>query len=269
MEKFMGPNYLLKNEVAISLYHDIAKEMPIIDYHCHLSPKEIYENKKFKNLTEAWLYGDHYKWRVMRANGVPEDYITGNASDYEKFLAWARTVPMTIGNPLYNWTHLELQRFFGIYDVLNEQSAPGIWEKVNGLLNGEGFSVRDLILKSNVRVICTTDDPVDSLEYHALLKNEKDFPVTVVPGFRPDKGLEINREGFLDWVEKLEEASDIEINTFEDYLAALEARVQFFHEAGGTVSDHALDSMVYEEAAFEDVARIFEQRLSGSILSLE
>ncbi|WP_088086667.1 glucuronate isomerase [Bacillus sp. OV166] len=269
MEKFMGPNFLLKNETAVSLYHDVAKEMPIIDYHCHLSPKEIYENKKFKNITEAWLYGDHYKWRAMRANGIPEEYITGNASDYEKFLAWARTIPMTIGNPLYNWTHLELQRFFGIYDILNEQSAPEIWEKVNALLNGEGFSVRELIVKSNVRVICTTDDPVDSLEYHTLLKDEKDFPVSVVPGFRPDKGLEINREGFLDWVEKLEEASNIEINTFEDYLAALEARVQFFNEAGGTVSDHALDSMVYKEAAFEEVAQIFEQRLSGSVIPLE
>jgi glucuronate isomerase len=265
----MGQNFLLKNETAISLFHDVAKEMPIIDYHCHLSPKEIYENKKFKNITEAWLYGDHYKWRAMRANGVHEEYITGNASDYEKFLAWARTVPMTIGNPLYNWTHLELQRFFGIYDILNEQSAPEIWEKVNALLNGEGFSVRELIVKSNVRVICTTDDPIDSLEYHTLLKNEKDFPVIVVPGFRPDKGLEINREGFLDWVEKLEEASTIEINTFEAYLAALDQRVQFFHAAGGTVSDHALDSMVYEEAMFEEVAQIFKQRLSGSVVPLD
>lgn len=268
MEKFMGSNFLLKNETAVSLYHDYAKEMPIIDYHCHLSPKEIYENKKFKNITEAWLYGDHYKWRVMRANGISEEYITGSASDYEKFLAWARTIPMTIGNPLYNWTHLELQRFFGIYDVLNEQSAPVIWEKVNALLNGENFSVRDLIVKSNVRVICTTDDPVDSLEYHALLKGEKDFPVSVVPGFRPDKGLEINRESFPEWVEKLEKASEIEINNYEDYLAALEGRVQFFHTAGGAVSDHALDSVVYEEASVEEVAQIFANRLNGNTVTL-
>jgi glucuronate isomerase len=163
MEKFMGENFLLKNETAVSLYHEEAKDLPIIDYHCHISPKEIYENKKFKNITEAWLYGDHYKWRVMRANGIDEKYITGDADDYDKFLAWARTVPMTIGNPLYNWTHLELQRFFGIYDILNEESAPDIWEKVNKQLAEEDFRVREIIKKSNVRVICTTDDPADTL----------------------------------------------------------------------------------------------------------
>jgi glucuronate isomerase len=269
MEKFMGENFLLKNETAISLFHDYAKEMPIIDYHCHLSPKEIYENKKFKNITEAWLYGDHYKWRAMRANGISEEYITGNASDYEKFLAWARTVPMTIGNPLYNWTHLELQRFFGIYDLLNEQSAPDIWEKVNAKLNEEGFRVRDFIENSKVKVVCTTDDPIDSLEYHLKLKEENDFPVSVVPGFRPDKGLEINREGFIDWVAKLSEVAEIDIANYEDYLAALESRVHFFHSAGGRVSDHALDSMVYEETSFEEVAEIFAKRISGSTISLE
>ncbi|MFP3122179.1 glucuronate isomerase [Ectobacillus funiculus] len=269
METFMNDNFLLKNETAISLFHDYAKEMPIIDYHCHLSPKEIYENKKFKNITEAWLYGDHYKWRAMRANGIPEEYITGNASDYEKFLAWAKTVPMTIGNPLYNWTHLELQRFFGIYETLNEQSAPGIWEKANALITGEGFGARDLIVKSNVKVVCTTDDPTDSLEYHQLLKKDEDYPVSVVPGFRPDKGLEINREGFLEWVGKLEQASQVKIENYKDYLAALEVRVQFFHLVGGVVSDHALDSMVYEEATFDEVQEIFAERLTGNKLSLE
>jgi len=170
MQKFMDDNFLLKNETAVRLYHDYAKQMPIIDYHCHLSPKEIYENKTFKNITEIWLYGDHYKWRLMRSNGIEEELITGSASDYEKFMAWARTVPMTIGNPLYNWTHLELQRFFGIYDLLDEESAPHIWEKVNTLLNSEGFGARDFISKSNVKVVCTTDDPTDSLEYHLKLK---------------------------------------------------------------------------------------------------
>ena len=269
MVAFMGNNFLLKNETAVSLYHEYAKDMPIIDYHCHLSPKEIYENKKFKNITDAWLYGDHYKWRAMRANGITEDYVTGGASDYEKFMAWARTVPMTIGNPLYNWTHLELQRFFGIYDILNEESAPQIWEKVNAQLNGDDFRVRELIVKSNVKVICTTDDPVDSLEYHQLLKEEKDFPVSVVPGFRPDKGLEINREGFLDWVGKLEEASDLTIKSYNEYLSALESRVRFFHENDGRVSDHALDSMVYEEASLEEVSEIFAARLTGVNVSLE
>ncbi|MCM3654453.1 glucuronate isomerase [Metabacillus litoralis] len=269
MEKFMNENFLLKSETAISLFHDYAKEMPIIDYHCHLSPKEIYENKIFKNITEAWLYGDHYKWRAMRANGISEEYITGNASDYEKFLAWAKTVPMTIGNPLYNWTHLELQRFFGIYEILNEQSAPEIWETANALITGEGFGARDLIVKSNVKVVCTTDDPVDSLEYHQLLKEDQDYPVSVVPGFRPDKGLDINRDGFLEWVGKLEKSSQVKIENYEDYLAALEARVQFFHSVGGVVSDHALDLMVYEEATFDEVKEIFAERLTGSTLSLE
>jgi glucuronate isomerase len=268
MGKFMGKNFLLKNETAISLYHNYAKEMPIIDYHCHLSPKEIYENKKFKNITEVWLYGDHYKWRAMRANGIPEEKITGTASDYDKFLAWAQTVPMTIGNPLYSWVHLELQRFFGIYDVLNEKTAPAIWEKANALLQGEGFGARDLIVKSNVKLVCTTDDPIDSLEYHRLLKESGETRVSVVPGFRPDKGLGINRDDFLQYVEQLEQASNVSIKNYHDYLAALEARVQFFHAEGCRISDHALDSMVYEETSLEEVAEIFRDRLTGAKLSL-
>ncbi len=162
-KKFMDENFLLSSETAIKLFHNHAKDMPIIDYHCHLNPKEIYENKTFNNITEAWLYGDHYKWRVMRANGVEEKYITGDASDYDKFLAWSRTVPKIIGNPLYHWTHLELQRFFGVYDLLNEANAPKIWDEVNRQLQGEGYGARDLIIKSKVTVVCTTDDPVDSL----------------------------------------------------------------------------------------------------------
>lgn len=269
MRKFMDENFLLKNETAISLYHNYAKELPIIDYHCHLSPKEIYENKRFHTITEVWLYGDHYKWRAMRANGIPEEKITGNASDYEKFMAWAQTVPLTIGNPLYSWAHLELQRFFSIYEPLNEKSAQAIWEKANLFLQGEGFGARDLIAKSNVRVVCTTDDPVDSLAYHLLLKESKDFSVNVVPGFRPDKGLGINRDDFLSWVEKLEQAAVVSINSYEDYLSALEKRVQFFHSVGCRVSDHALDSMVYEETSLEEVKTIFSERLTGLKISLE
>ncbi|SFF05143.1 D-glucuronate isomerase [Bacillus sp. OV194] len=269
VEKFMGENFLLKNETAVTLYHDYAREMQIIDYHCHLSPKEIYENKTFKNITDAWLSGDHYKWRVMRANGVPEEYITGSASDYDKFMAWAKTVPMTIGNPLYNWTHLELQRFFGIHEILNEKSAPKIWEKINTLLSEGEFGARDLIVTSNVKVICTTDDPVDSLEYHLLLKEADGFPVRVLPGFRPDKGLEISHDNFLPWVEKLEEAADRSIKNYNEFLQALESRVRFFHSAGGRVSDHGIDSMVYEEASKEEVAGIFEARLAGNTLSVQ
>ncbi len=269
MNNFMDDNFLLNNETAIRLYHDFAKGMPIIDYHCHLSPKEIYENKTFKNITEIWLYGDHYKWRAMRSNGIKEEYITGNASDYDKFFAWAKTVPMTIGNPLYNWTHLELQRFFGIDELLNEDSALRIWEKVNTILNSPGFGARDFIKKSNVRVVCTTDDPVDSLEYHLLLQEEADFDVQVLPGFRPDKGLEINREGYLQWLQKLQDASGIEINSYDAFLQAMEARVRFFHSVGGRVSDHAIDTMVFAETTKEEVVRIFADALKGKKVSFE
>jgi glucuronate isomerase len=263
----MDENFLLTSETAIKLYHDYAKEMPIIDYHCHLSPQEIYENKSFKNITEIWLYGDHYKWRAMRSNGIEEEKITGNASDYDKFLAWAQTVPMTMGNPLYNWTHLELQRFFGINEILNEKTAPEIWEKVNAQLNSEGFGARDLIKKSNVQVVCTTDDPVDSLEYHVKLKAEGDFDVQVLPSFRPDKGLEINRDGYLEWVQKLQEVSGTEITAYDHLLTALEARVRFFHSVGGRVSDHAIDTMMYADTTKEEAAEIFQQALAGKKVS--
>ncbi|KKK33593.1 glucuronate isomerase [Mesobacillus campisalis] len=269
MKKFMDENFLLNNETAVRLYHNYAKEMPIIDYHCHLSPKEIYENKTFKNITEIWLYGDHYKWRAMRANGIEEEYITGSASDYDKFLAWARTVPMTIGNPLYNWTHLELQRFFGIDTILTEESAPEIWGKVNAQLNSEGFGARDFIKKSNVRVVCTTDDPADSLEYHLKLQEEGDFDVKVLPSFRPDKGLEINRDTFGAWVQQLQEISGQEIDTYDSFLKALESRVRFFHSVGGRVSDHAIDTMMYAETTKEEATEIFKEALDGKKVSLE
>lgn len=265
----MDENFLLNNQIAERLYHEYAKQMPIIDYHCHLSPKEIYENKTFKNVTEIWLYGDHYKWRLMRANGVDEEYITGSASDYDKFIAWAKTVPMTIGNPLFNWTHLELQRFFGIHELLNEKSAPEIWEKINGLLNSQGFGARDLIKKSNVKVVCTTDDPTDSLEYHLKLKDESDFEVKVLPSFRPDKGLEINRNTFQPWVEKLQTVSGISIESYGDFLKALESRVRFFDSVGCRVSDHAIDQMIYAETSEEEAAAIFNVALQGSKVSIE
>jgi glucuronate isomerase len=265
----MDENFLLNNETSVRLYHDYAKEMPIIDYHCHLSPQEIYENKAFKNITDIWLYGDHYKWRLMRSNGIEEEYITGNASDYDKFLAWAKTVPMTIGNPIYNWTHLELQRFFGIHDLLNEKTAHEIWEKVNAQLNSDGFRARDFIKKSKVQVVCTTDDPVDSLEYHLRLREESDFDVQVLPSFRPDKGLEINRDGYTDWVQKLQEVSGIEIKSYDDFLKALESRVHFFHSVGGRVSDHAIDKMMFAETTKEEAAEIFKEALQGKKVSLD
>ncbi len=263
MKKFMDENFLLSNDTAINLYNKFAKDMPIIDYHCHLNPKEIFENKRFKNITEAWLYGDHYKWRAMRSNGIDEKYITGNGSDYDKFMAWARTMPMTIGNPLYHWTHLELQRYFEIKDVLNEKTAPSIWEKANELFNGEGFGARDLINKSNVKALCTTDDPTDSLEYHIKLKGDTGFHVKVLPTFRPDKGLQINKDSFTAWVEKLGQVSKINIKSYDEFLKALESRVEFFNQVGCRISDHGLDSIEYVETSKEEAAGIFMKALKG------
>lgn len=269
MKKFMDENFLLSNETAQKLYHDYAKGMPIYDYHCHISPKEIWENKKFKNITEVWLYGDHYKWRAMRSNGIDEEYITGNADDYDKFKAWAKTMPMTIGNPLYHWTHLELQRFFGIYDLLNEENAEMIWEKTNAMLSGEGFAVRDLIQKSNVKVICTTDDPTDSLEYHKKIREEGTLETKVLPTFRPDKGVEINKETFVPWVKKLAEVCQKSINTYQDLLACMEERVNFFHAEGCRLSDHALDYVPYADATMEEATAIFAKAIQGQKVSLE
>ncbi|MFD3261247.1 glucuronate isomerase [Paenibacillus lentus] len=265
---FLNDNFLLTTDMAESLFHDYADNMPIIDYHCHLDPKEIYENKNFKNITEAWLYGDHYKWRLMRANGVPESHITGDASDYDKFLAWARTVPKTIGNPLFSWTHLELRRFFGIDELLNEESAPRIWEKANEKLASPDFRRRSLIKKSKVKIICTTDDPVDSLEYHqALRKEEQDFHV--FPTFRPDKALNIDAPGFKDWIGRLEQVVGSSVTSYAELVAALKNRVQFFHEQGCRLSDHALDVLRYQAGDETEVERIFAKKMAGDDLSQE
>ncbi|OMF38648.1 glucuronate isomerase [Paenibacillus sp. FSL H8-0548] len=271
MKPFMDDNFLLSSETAVRLYHDFAKDMPIIDYHCHLSPQQIFENTSFNNLTEAWLYGDHYKWRALRANGVEERYITGGegVSDYERFVEWAKTVPQTIGNPLYQWSHLELRRYFGVYELINEKNAPAIWEQVNAKLVSGQFKARDLIKMSNVEVICTTDDPVDSLEYHIAIKELKDFNVQVLPSFRPDKALEINRSTFLEWVSKLGAAASSEINSYDALLDALAARVKFFDEVGCKVSDHALDYVAYAETTKADAAAIFAKALNGETVTLE
>lgn len=266
LKNFMDETFLLNSETAERLYNNYAKDMPIIDYHCHLSPKEIFENKSYKTITDIWLDGDHYKWRLMRANGIDEELITGDADPYDKFLAWAKTVPKSIGNPVYTWTHLELQRYFNVYNALNEESAPEIWERVNEQLNQKDFGVQDLIKASNVEVICTTDDPVDDLRYHKQLK-ESDFETVVLPSFRPDKGLELNRDGFQEWLSQLEEASQVSIDTYEDFLAALDGRVRYFHEVGGRVSDHALDEVVYEDAKLGEAAEIFIKAKNGEKVS--
>ncbi|HEX9026238.1 MAG TPA: glucuronate isomerase [Clostridium sp.] len=269
MKKFMDEDFLLSNTTAETLYHEYSEKMPIIDYHCHINPKEILDDKKFKNITEAWLYGDHYKWRQMRTYGIDEKYITGDGSDYEKFLAWAKTISVAIGNPLYHWTHLELKRFFSVDEALNEKTAPDIWEKVNKMLNSDEFTVRELIRKSNVKVICTTDDPVDSLQYHLALKEDKSFDVKVLPTFRPDKALGINKPTFKEWICKLEDAIDGEIKTYDELLSALKMRVDFFNEVGCKVSDHALDFVPCGNSTLEEITGIFDKALTDGSVTFE
>ena len=266
MKGFMCENFLLENKVAEKLYHEYAKNMPIYDYHCHLNPKEIAENKKYKNITELWLGGDHYKWRAMRSNGVDEKYITGNADDKDKFIKWAETMENCIGNPLYHWTHLELKRYFGIDDLLNKENAESIWNKCNELLLKDEFSARALIEKSNVEVICTTDDPVDSLEYHLKLQKDESFKVKVLPTFRPDKAFDIEKETFSPWIESLAKIENKKIETFKDLLNSLENRINFFHKIGCRVSDHALDPPVYAEASEEELEKIYQKKLKGENL---
>lgn len=267
MKSFMDEQFLLNNETAIRLYYDYAEEMPIFDYHCHLSPKEIAENKKYRNITEIWLGGDHYKWRAMRSNGVDEKYITGDASDKEKFLKWAETMPKCLGNPLYHWTHLELRRFFGIDRLLSPETAEEIWEQCNQLLAQEEFTAQNLIKRSNVAVLCTTDDPVDSLEYHLALAKDETFDVKVLPAFRPDKSFNIEKEGFAEWIAKLGKVTGSKIKTFADLTNALKSRLEFFHEVGCRVSDHALDPIVYAEADESQTTAILQKGLSGAVLT--
>jgi glucuronate isomerase len=267
MKAFMDENFLLTNKTAEKLYHDYAKDMPIFDFHCHISPKEIAENKSYKNITEVWLGGDHYKWRGMRSNGVNEKYITGDAPDKEKFMKWAETMPQCIGNPLYHWTHLELKRYFGINKLLSPETAEEIWEECNKKLQQKDFSVRGLITRSNVKVICTTDDPVDSLEYHKAIAADKSFDVKVLPAFRPDKSFNIEKEGFVEWIAKLGKVVGKEIKTFADVKDALKQRLEYFHEVGARVSDHALDPIVFEEGTEEEATAILQKALKGEKLT--
>lgn len=270
MKKFMCENFLLEGEVAKKLYHSYSKEMPIFDFHCHLNPQEIWEDKKYKNISELWLGGDHYKWRAMRSNGVLEDKITGTqADDREKFREWARTVELAIGNPLYHWTHLELKRYFGIEEVLTSENSDKIFDCCNEMLQQDGFSARNLIIRSGVTALCTTDDPTDSLEYHIKLKNDESFGVKVLPTFRPDKGINIEKEGFVEWVKKLSEIVGFEISSYGKLKKALEMRMEFFQSAGCIVSDHGLDSIVYEAATEEELESIFWKGLQREKISLE
>lgn len=266
MKKFMNENFLLKNEYAVKLYHNYAKDMPIFDYHCHVNVNEILEDKKYDNLTQVWLYADHYKWRAMRLFGIEEKYITGDASDYDKFLAYARTVSSAIGNPLYHWTHLELKKYFGIDEVLNEKTAPEIWEKTkNVLLNG--LTTRKMIEISNVKALCSTDDPIDDLIYHKKLKNEANFSVKVLPTFRPDKAVEIDAEGFFEYIKKLGKSADIDILDIESLKNAFKLRLDYFQEAGCILSDHSISYAPYFEADIKDIDNIFQKAMNKESLS--
>lgn len=267
MGKFMDENFLLQSEIAIKLYHDHAKKMPIYDYHCHLSAEEIANDKSYRNITELWLGGDHYKWRVMRSNGIDEEYITGNASDYEKFKAFARTMPYCLGNPLYHWSHLELKRYFNIDLILSEDTADEIWESCNEMLRTKEFTVKELIKRSNVKVICTTDDAINNLEHHRKIREDKGFETKVLPTLRPDKGINIENSTFVDWVKKLSEVCGINIETYDDFIEAMEIRVRFFHKEGCRASDHGLDNVFYSEADDEEVNTIFKKALNGERLS--
>ncbi len=256
MKGFFSEDFLLSNDAARRLYHQFAASQPILDYHCHLRPKDIAENRHFTNLFEIWLEGDHYKWRAMRANGVAEKYITGNAAPYEKFLAWARTVPYTLRNPLYQWTHLELQRYFGIMELLNETSALAIWERANAAL--EGLTAHAILQKFHVEIVCTTDDPTDDLRYHqAILK--ANLPTRVFPAFRPDKALAIRDEGFGPWVENLSAVANVDIADLNSFLNALQKRHDYFHSLGCRLSDHGLDHCYATPCSERAAAAIFSK----------
>ncbi len=268
MKKFLDNNFLLKTETAIRLYHDYAKKMPIIDYHCHLTAKEIYENKNFNNITEVWLGGDHYKWRLMRANGVSEKFITGDMPPYEKFLQFAKTIQDCLGNPLYHWTHLELRRYFNIYEILNVNTAEKIYNMCNTKLQTADFTPRKLMERSQVEVICTTDDPCDSLEYHLLLKTEYD-KVKVLPAFRPDQAINIENEGFNTYLDKLSLVFGHKIKSLTELCQALEMRVDYFHQAGCRVSDHGLDQFMYKKSTFLEAQAILNKKLENKNLTLD
>lgn len=267
MKPFMNENFLLQTKTAQDLYHNHAAKMPIFDYHCHINPKQIADDVRFENITQIWLYGDHYKWRAMRTNGVDERYCTGDASDWEKFEKWAETVPYTLRNPLFHWTHLELKKFFGINKILSPETAREIWDECNKKLNTPEYSVRGIIRMANVHTICTTDDPVDSLEYHRQIK-EGGFEVHVLPAWRPDKAMAVeNVKLYNEYLDKLAGAANQEINSFSGLIAALDIRHSFFHENGCRLSDHGLETAIAEDYTTAEIEQIFTKIRGGGELS--
>ncbi len=261
---FLDDDYLIDTEIARKLYHNYAEFQPIIDYHCHLDPKEIYEDKKFDNLTQIWLGGDHYKWRLMRANGLSETLITGDASDYDKYLAYAKTICQSIGNPLYIWTHLELKRIFGITEILNEENAPLIWEKANKKLQEQSMSARNLIVNSKVETVCTTDDPISDLGYHKRLKKEeKRFKV--LPTFRPDRLFQVGDPEFRTYIDQLAQKTSYSIKDYQTFLVAIDKRIDYFDGLGGRLSDHSFTSLVDYPYDEKEANVIFKKALHESI----
>ena len=267
MKQFMDKNFLLDSETAEKLYHNVAASTPILDYHCHLNPREIYENRQFQNITEVWLGGDHYKWRQMRSNGIDEYYITGDAPAREKFQKWAETLEKLIGNPLYHWSHLELQRFFGYHGYLNGDTAQEVWDLCSEKLAQPDMRARSLIRNSNVTLVCTTDDPVDTLAWHEKLKADESFDVQVLPAWRPDKATNIEKPSFIEYMQKLSKASGVSIERFQDLKAAILNRMEFFRAHGCCVSDHGLDYVMYVPASDEQIEEIFAKRLAGGTLT--
>lgn len=269
MKPFMDENFLLSTETAQELYHEFAEKMPVLDYHCHINPQEIAEDRKFDTITQVWLGGDHYKWRQMRSNGVDEYCITGDAPDREKFQKWAETLEKAIGNPLYHWSHLELQRFFGYYGVLNGDTAEEVWNLCNAKLQENSMSVRNLIRQSNVTLICTTDDPADDLRWHKMIAEDDSFEVQVLPAWRPDKAMNLEKPDYIEYLDKLGKAADMEIKSFKDLRAALSKRMAFFDEMGCRASDHALEYVMYAPASDAEIEDIFTERLMGAQISRE
>ena len=265
MKSFLTEDFLLQTQTARALYHDFAENMPIFDYHCHLPVEEIAADKTFENLTDIWLRGDHYKWRAMRANGIAERLITGDASDFEKFQAWAATVPNTLRNPLYHWTHLELKRYFGISGkLLNPETAEAIYAGCSAMLRAGDFSTRRILERMNVKVVCTTDDPTDTLEHHLRLKADRTFPVKVLPAFRPDKALGVESpKDFNKWVGRLEASAGLAINSFDSFLEAIRRRHDFFHQAGCRLSDHGIEHPFAADCTAKDVNNAFQKARQG------
>ena len=269
MKPFMNEDFLLQSEVAKKLYHEYAEQVPVLDYHCHLEPREIAEDIRFKNMTELWLGADHYKWRVMRSHGIDEKYITGDASDEEKFHAFARALPKCIGNPMYHWCHLELQRYFGIYETLSEKNWKEIYDSCNEMLRKPEMSARNLIRMSNVTLVCTTDDPADDLHYHEQIAADREFGVKVLPAWRPDLAMCPEKEEYAAYMERLSAVSGVEIVDFTTLKQALVKRLDYFAERGCCISDHGLDYAEFRPVSGEDMERLVRRSLAGESLTRE